>query len=152
MFELTNAKLRAVIAKYGFSAPPSVLHLYGIHSCLPVAERPGYLRLVPGKLDRYDDTIGTFGTQLTMYQGTVDPGATYTNKPMNPKGCAHLCRLDERGKPYRYVFGLHKGKPALSQGGPVIVVRDRDRDGNAESGEPRETGWFGINIHRGGTS
>jgi lysozyme len=96
-----------------------------------------------GKQDRgiYDDAIILVSPNAHVaYNANVDPSRSGRN-PSNGKGYASL-------KPgvYRYKIGRHgisRGNPykALVQAGPVTVMRD---------GGVEETGWYGINIHRGG--
>jgi lysozyme len=85
----------------------------------------------------YDDAIMLVTpTAYVTFNANTDPGAFRT-------GIANL-------KPgvWRYKVGTHNiSKPpeqrytALVQAAPVTVVRD---------GQGEQTGWFGINIHRGG--
>lgn len=96
-----------------------------------------------GKQDRgiYDDAIILVSPNVhAAFNANVDPAA-YGRNPRNNKGYASL-------KPgvWRYKLGKHgirSGNPykALVQGAAVTVSRD---------GQDDETGWFGINIHRGG--
>jgi hypothetical protein len=78
---------------------------------------------------------------------TTDAGRTYLLKPMNSKGTAILV-------PGQYVdshkLGLHRGQyTALVQQKPVTVMRDNSQDDRLDFKAPlRETGLFGINIHR----
>jgi lysozyme len=95
-----------------------------------------------GKNDRgiYDDALILVTPNVhAAFNANVDPGA-YGINPKVRKGYASL-------KPgvYRYKLGKHglrRGNPytALVQSGPVTVQRDGGRE---------ETGWFGINIHKG---
>lgn len=95
-----------------------------------------------GKQDRgiYDDAIILVSPNVhAAFNANVDPGA-YGKNPKIGKGYASL-------KPgvWRYRLGKHglrSGNPyrALVQGAPVTVSRDGGED---------ETGYFGINIHRG---
>ena len=95
-----------------------------------------------GKQDRgiYDDAIILVSPNVhAAFNANVDPGA-YGKNPKIGKGYASL-------KPgvWRYKLGKHgirSGNPykALVQGAPVTVSRD---------GQGDETGWFGINIHKG---
>jgi len=96
-----------------------------------------------GKNDRglYDDAIILVSPNVhAAFNANVDPARTGKN-PKVGKGYASL-------KPgvYRYRLGKHgirSGNPykALVQADAVTVQRD---------GGKEETGWFGINIHRGG--
>ena len=95
-----------------------------------------------GKTDRnlYDDALILVSPNVhAAFNANVDPGG-YGINPKVRKGYASL-------KPgvYRYKLGQHgirRGNPytALVQGGPVTVNRD---------GGQTETGWFGINVHKG---
>lgn len=99
----------------------------------------------PGRNDRgiYDDAIVLITQNVAAsFNANVDPSLSGKNRKIG-KGYASL-------KPgvWRYKIGLHginRGNPykALVQAGPVTVLRD---------GGPEETGWFGINIHKGGYS
>ena len=88
----------------------------------------------------YDDAIILVSPNVhAAFNANVDPGA-YGKNPKIGKGYASL-------KPgvYRYKLGRHglrSGNPyrALVQGNPVTVSRDGGED---------ETGYFGINIHKG---
>ena len=96
-----------------------------------------------GKNDRglYDDAIILVSPNVhAAFNANVDPARSGKN-PKVGKGYASL-------KPgvWRYRMGKHgirSGSPykALVQAAPVTVARDGGND---------ETGWFGINIHRGG--
>lgn len=98
-----------------------------------------------GKQDRgiYDDAIILVSPNVhAAFNANVDPGA-YGRNPSNNKGYASL-------KPgvWRYKVGQHgisRGNPykALVQAAPVTVARDGGKD---------ETGYFGINIHKGGVT
>jgi lysozyme len=92
-----------------------------------------------GKNDRrlYDDAIFIVTPErVYSFNANTDPGAFY-------KGIASL-----KAGEYLYKIGIHGlSKPkafqyrALIQAGPVTVARDGVGD---------DTGFFGINIHRGG--
>lgn len=96
-----------------------------------------------GKQDRgiYDDAIILVSPNVhAAFNANVDPSA-YGRNPKINKGYASL-----KSGVYRYKLGKHgirSGNPykALVQGAPVTVQRD---------GGEEETGYFGINIHRGG--
>jgi len=142
--ELTNALLREVIAAQGWAAPASGrLHLYGVRGAVPVSHDT--LVVNQNLPDQYNDAMGCFGSYLSAYKATTDPGAHFTRHPSNKQGAAHL-----RPGDWRYKRGLHKGRKALVQAAPVSVRRDRDRDAKPEDNEPIDTGWFGINHHAGG--
>ena len=137
---------RLLIERVGiFDTRPGHVNLIGIRGYLngrPTENRP----------DRYDDTIATVfidggRKRVEEYESTTDPGKPYTEKPLNSAGCAHLME----GRQYLYKPGKHNGRDALVQAGPVTVWRDRDKDHARDAGELVEEGWFGINIHNGGT-
>lgn len=87
----------------------------------------------------YDDAMVIFGSDhYSTYNANVDPSVFRT----------HIAKL----KPgvYEYQIGIHglsKSKArqyqAYVQASEVTVIRD---------GEGEDTGWFGINLHRGGDS
>lgn len=144
---LTNALIRSVCEEQGFGTPkPGVLHVLAIRDAQPAGATSINIGATP-KPDRWDDTLGCFGTALEVFPGTTDPGKYHSQHPSDPQGAAWLIP----GK-WAYKKGKHKGLVALVQAGEVTVRRDRDRDSRPEYGEPLDTGWFGINCHRGGKS
>lgn len=96
-----------------------------------------------GKNDRgmYDDAVFIYTPDhFSSYNANTDPSRSGFNANVG-KGYAVL----DAGV-WRYKIGQHgvsKGKPyrACVQAQSVGVTRD---------GGKKETGWFGINIHRGG--
>lgn len=104
--------------------------------------------------DRYNDSLVVVWADekgqkhVHEYKGSVDPGS-YAGG--NPKGDANL--MDGQ---YNYQRGIHHGAStgaheALVQNGNVRVWRDKDKDGHRDKGEIDEQGYFGINIHAGGS-
>ena len=100
-----------------------------------------------GKNDRgiYDDALFWLNLKtgfLASYNGNVDPSGYRKGVGTgSAKGMAQL-----KSGAYRYKTGIHNGsKPhaAFRQADVVTVIRD---------GTPtyEDTGFFGINIHRGG--
>ena len=100
-----------------------------------------------GKNDRgiYDDALVWLNFKtgfIASYNGNVDPSGFRKGSGKGAsKGMAQL-----KSGAYRYKMGMHNGsKPhaAFRQANIVTVIRD---------GEPpyEDTGFFGINIHRGG--
>ena len=97
-----------------------------------------------GKNDRglYDDCLVIVSPNVhAAFNASVDPD----RHGVNPKLRKPYAVL----KPgvWRYKIGKHginRGNPytALVQAAPVTVLRD----------EQEETGWYGINVHRGGPS
>ena len=87
---------------------------------------------------------------VDSYQITTDPGLYWLKKPMNVNGAAILCPGQYRGV---YRISKHRGRyDALCQrAGDVTVWRDDNRDPNHDMDDStRDTGSFGINIHKGG--
>lgn len=89
----------------------------------------------------YDDLIAIVTGEYAAYNANTDPSRLHWNVAVLTPG-----RWD-------YKLGIHGiTKPpdrryrALVQAGPVTVRR---HDGD-EGGDVYESGWFGINIHRGG--
>ncbi|MFC2170507.1 peptidoglycan-binding protein [Calditrichota bacterium] len=136
----------------------------------PWAEEAGFINLiglrgfsrgeiVENKLDEYNDTIVVVRNDrlktgsgynnnpehsVFFFEASVDPGKL---REPNPKGIAHL----DPGF-YLYRLGLHRRREkALVQADQVTITRYFDED--VSQPDPlHETGWFGINIHRGGTT
>ncbi|HEY9048285.1 MAG TPA: hypothetical protein VIN08_20400 [Ohtaekwangia sp.] len=107
--------------------------------------------------NRFDDEIHVFycdaqGTwNYNAYKATTDPGTYWLRNPSYNDGTAILM-----GGQYKDCFsiGLHRGKyKALKQVKPVTIIRDYDRDAflDFENGT-KQTGIFGINIHRAESS
>lgn len=106
-----------------------------------------------GKVDSFDDFITVawgyqHNWQMKCYKATTVPGRYWLENLLNPKGTAIMA-------PGQYVDcysrGLHKGRSALVQTGPVKVFRDSNRDDRIDcSSKTIEKGLFGLNIHRAG--
>lgn len=93
----------------------------------------------------YDDCIFIYSANsLTCFNGNVDPNGFKKGKGTGEgKGFANL----KAGFWPAYKFDLHKGQYlALCQRAAAVTVT---RDGDPPY---TNTGWFGINIHRGGIS
>ena len=76
---------------------------------------------------------------------TTDPGTKAVKEFHNPNGVARLVPNQYRGS---HTIGLHQGKyEALKQAKPVTVWRDKNKDMTFDE-STKETGIFGINIHR----
>ncbi len=91
----------------------------------------------------YDDAIiRRIGDDLTVWRASTDPGAYYVKNPTNPSGCASL-----RPGLWCYALGDHKNHPALVQEEPVTV----DRLNTLGRAVAVEKGFFGLNIHSGGS-
>lgn len=113
---------------------------------------------VPGKNDfnLYDDACFFVSpTAYVSWNFNVDPVRSRPGHGFgSEKGMGHL-------KPgvWKYQPGIHRGYQAFVQAGPVTVYRDADKyvpskdiiiyDGSKYY---ENTGWFGVNLHRGGTN
>jgi hypothetical protein len=149
-FAVNNSVISAYVQSLGAVVPPGVTRLFGVRGAIP--HGAGELSLQPNTLNLWNDTIGIWGNDFALYQGTVDPGLDYTIHPTNDLGAAHLITLEEpRGKVWHFQWGMHKGQyPCLVQAESFLVRRDKNRDGIAQLVEPIEGGDFGIHIHYGG--
>ena len=107
--------------------------------------------------NRFDDEIHVFYTKADgswnyhIWPATTDPGTFWLNNPSFEQGTAILAQGQYQDS---YMIGKHKGLyDALIQSKPVTVIRDYDRDALLDfyNGE-RQTGNFGINIHRAESS
>ena len=124
-------------------AAEKLLHAYGVTGPALLGRR-GYYRDAlgtPGKNDRgiYDDAIMLVTPNVyATFNANTDPSVTRPGIAVLDLGVwdyklgIHNISKDPR---------VHPHYPALIQAGPVRVVRD---------GGHVDTGWFGINIHRGG--
>lgn len=81
---------------------------------------------------------------------TTEPGYHYTWYPMNPRGAARIAF----GQYQAWQVGIH-GKHSSTEhealvqtGGTVTVQRDANMD-MVRTGDYRDTGYFGINLHGG---
>src|SRR5688500_17679011 len=101
----------------------------------------------------FDDEIHVFYTKddgkwnYHIFPATTDPGTFWLNNPAYPQGTAILAQGQNLDA---YQIGFHRGKyEALVQVKPVTVIRDYDRDAILDfNNGTKETGNFGINIHR----
>ena len=120
-----------------------VLHLLGISGWLNEA-------FAINEKDEYNDTIIALWKDQTgekivkSYIGSTSPGKFA--KFYNTKGDANLV-------PGRYAYkrGKHNGYDALVQADEFTVWRDKNKSGIRTDSSLVETGWFGINLHAGGT-
>jgi hypothetical protein len=105
----------------------------------------------------FDDEIHVFYTKpdgkwnYHIYPATTDPGTFWLNNPSYPQGTAILAQGQNVNG---YAIDLHKGiYKALVQVKPVTVIRDYDRDAILDfRNGTKQTGLFGINIHRAESS
>lgn len=102
---------------------------------------------VKGQNDRgvYDDAlIWVWKDGFYTYKGNVDPSRVRKGSGFGSgKGMANL-----KVGIWKYLPGMHNGSVphlAFRQAAEVTVIRDGNPD-------YPNTGWFGINIHRGGSS
>lgn len=123
-----------------------------------VYDRPFELNIVgirarSSKPNSFDDEIHVFykrdavNWNYHVFRATTDPGTFWLNNPMYERGTAILAQGQFKNA---YQIGLHRGQyPALVQVAPVTIVLDYNRDNvlDFNNGE-RQTGVFGINIHR----
>ena len=80
-----------------------------------------------------------------IWSCTTDPGTKAVKEFHNPNGVARLVPNQYRGS---HIIGLHQGKyEALRQASPVTVWRDKNKDMTFDESK-KDTGLFGINIHR----
>lgn len=107
--------------------------------------------------NQFDDEIHVFYVKSDgswnyhIWPATTDPGTFWLNNPSYEQGTAILAQGQYQNS---YAIGKHKGLyDALIQNRPVTVIRDYDRDALLDfyNGE-RQTGNFGINIHRAESS
>jgi lysozyme len=136
---LSASELRARIARFSIDRSLYPIVVVGIR---------GYYRNSMGARavnDRnlYDDALFIESAQGMMaYNGNTDPSR---HRPGSGTGAAKGMASLDPGAWFVHTFDKHKGQYlALCQrAGPVTVTRD---------GDPpyRDTGYFGINIHRGG--
>ena len=100
--------------------------------------------------DKWNDlrvVIGFEGDKpviLGKWRATTEPGADYTEHPVNPAGAARI----KFGQYQAWRVGMHRGDhEALVQRGKVTVCRDLNKD-MIRTGDARDVGDnFGINQH-----
>ena len=136
------SRIKEILKDYGFTlyTKPYQLNIVG-------------LRSKNVNSNSFDDEIHVFYTKddgkwnYHVFPITTDPGTFWLNNPSYPQGTAILAQgqyLDS------YALGLHKGEyEALVQVRAVSVIRDYDRNAILDfNNGTRQTGLFGINIHR----
>src|ERR1051326_2136063 len=105
------------------------------------------------KANAFDDEMHVFFKtsplkwEYHVFRMTTDPGTFWLENPMQERGTAILAQGQYVDA---YQIGLHLGKYfALVQRKPVTIIRDYDRNAWLDFRNGRkETGLFGINIHR----
>lgn len=89
----------------------------------------------------YDDAIFVISPwAFASFNANTDPVRYGWNRKIGKPFAALAAGI------YRYKLGPHKGYPACVQAGPVTVER---RPATHPVGTYRETGWYGINMHKG---
>jgi hypothetical protein len=136
------SRIKAILKESGYvlNTKPYQLNIVG-------------LRNTTTDSNRFDDEIHVFYKKpdgkwdYHIYPATTDPGTFWLNNPSYAQGTAILAQGQYKNA---YALGLHKGLyEALTQQKPVTVIRDYDRDALLDfKNGTRETGNFGINIHR----
>lgn len=136
------SRVKEILKEFGFTlyTKPYQLNIVG-------------LRSKNVNSNSFDDEIHVFYTKpdgkwnYHIFPATTDPGTFWLNNPSYPQGTAILAQGQNRDA---YSIGLHRGKyEALVQVKPVTVIRDYDRDAILDFNNGlKETGNFGINIHR----
>lgn len=140
------SRIKEVLREFGFTlyTKPYQLNIVG-------------LRSKNISSNSFDDEIHVFYTKedgkwnYHIFPATTDPGTFWLNNPIYPQGTAILAQGQNLNA---YAIGLHRGKyEALVQIKPVTVIRDYDRDAILDfNNGTKETGNFGINIHRAESS
>lgn len=126
--KLTQAEAQALLKPLDIIEPVKVLGIRGYYK-----KTMGN----PVKNDRgiYDDALFTLSPDIfSAYNANTDPSITR-------EGIATLKLGLWRYKPGKHKINSPQGYPAFVQARKVTVLRD---------GKDEETGYFGINIHRGG--
>lgn len=136
------ARIKAILKQRGFElyTNPYQLNIVG-------------LRNDSTKSNAFDDEMHVFYTRQDgswnyhIWPATTDPGTFWLNNPSYPQGTAILAQGQYRDA---YAIGLHRGQyEALVQVKSVNVIRDYDRDAILDfNNGQRQSGLFGINIHR----
>lgn len=107
--------------------------------------------------NRFDDELHVFYMinaskwEYHVFKITTDPGTFWLNNPMQPQGTAILSEGQYLNS---HALGLHRGEyKALVQKSPLTIMRDYDRNAVLDfyNGK-KESGRFGINIHRANKS
>ncbi|MCP4937129.1 MAG: hypothetical protein GY927_23710 [bacterium] len=82
---------------------------------------------------------------LGSWEGTTEPGAFFTQNPLNVKGAARI----QFGQFKAWAIGIHNGShEGLRQVKPITVHRDLNKD-YIRTGDKIYSGLFGINQHWG---
>jgi hypothetical protein len=140
------SRMKAILKQNGFVlyTRPYELNIIGIRSKSTIP-------------NAFDDEIHVFykidngNWNYHVFPATTDPGTYWLGNPTYELGTAILAQNQYLNC---YAIGKHRGKyDALVQAAPVTVIRDYDRDAVLDfNNGTRETGVFGINIHRAESS
>lgn len=142
--QLPKAEFEALIAPYGIDLAEYPLVVAGIRGFFAAAgATPGNERNI------YDDALFLYAPAHDLYagfNGNTDP-SKFRPGAGRQEGSRGIASLNP-GAWFSYHFDMHRGKAAAyeaicQRAAPVTVTRD---------GTPPypDSGWFGINIHRGG--
>lgn len=126
--KLTQAEALAILNKFSLTQPVQILGIRGYYKTTMGN---------PVKNDRgiYDDAIFIISPDMFgSFNANTDPSAFRT-------GIANLKTGVWWYKPGKHKINSPSGYPALIQADKVTVLRD---------GQGDDTGFFGINIHKGG--
>ena len=140
------SRIKEILKEYGFVlyTRPYELNIVG-------------LRSKSVQSNAFDDEIHVFYKKpdgkwdYHIYPATTDPGTFWLNNPSYAQGTAILAQGQNVDA---YAIGKHRGLyEALVQQKPVTVIRDYDRDAILDfKNGTRQSGNFGINIHRASVS
>jgi hypothetical protein len=104
--------------------------------------------------DQFNDIIGiATDTEIFRFVGTTDPGQYWVKNPITYNGVTGAAHLVEGFYKGVWMIGLHAANTNFSHeaflqiGNAVSIWRDVNEN-NIDDGEPRQKGYFGINLHR----
>jgi hypothetical protein len=104
----------------------------------------------------FDDTIAVFyrneynHEMIEYFPATTDPGLFWLQHPMHFDGTAIMC---EGQYLHAYSIGRHKGYKALEQAGPILFIRDYNRNNILDFNlQNKEKTIIKANIHRASNS
>lgn len=82
---------------------------------------------------------------MGMWNATTEPGAKYTNNPLNPGGAFRI----KFGQYKAWQVGVHKDHEALVQCGDIEGWRDKNKDFQRTGDKLVKGSDFGVNQHWG---
>ncbi|MCD9019142.1 hypothetical protein [Parachryseolinea silvisoli] len=140
------ARIKAILRERGYIlyTKPYQLNIVGLRG----------KSTVPNK---FNDEIHVFyrtdagNWNYHVFNATTDPGTFWLNNPLYEQGTAILATGQYVDA---YALGMHRGLyEALVQVKPVTIIRDYNRDSVLDfNNGVRQTGFFGINVHRAESS